>query len=129
MYFSPENTSEEIIEAFIQLLEIQPFLFEKDWMDLSKLTSNFPDDVLEISKNLIIWCQQREQVFDALDNLLNYKGVSGFIPKSGKEYKILIQNSIRQSFPQTYQQHSGLAKENNIETSSSKEFPKKSRQD
>ena len=103
----PETAPEKVIEAFARLLKAEPYYFEKYVTDLSELIANFPDDVSAIASSLKTWCKQRSEIFEALEDNLSHRGQSGSIPRSPKEYKELLQNSIRQSFPSPSSQQSG----------------------
>jgi hypothetical protein len=91
----PETAPEKVIEAFASLLKAEPYLFAEHITDLCELIANFPDDVSAIASSLKTWCEQRSEIFEALEDNLSHRGQSGSIPRSPKEYKGLLQNSIR----------------------------------
>jgi hypothetical protein len=103
----PETAPEKVIEAFASLLKAEPYLFAEHITDLSELIANCPDDVSVIASSLKTWCKQRSEIIEVLEDDLNHRGQSGSIPASGKQYKNLLQNSIRQSFPSASSQQSG----------------------
>jgi hypothetical protein len=102
----PETAPEKVIEAFASLLKAEPYLFAEHITDLSELIANFPDDVSAIALSLKTWCEQRSEIFEALEDNFSHRGQSGFIPRSSKKYKELLQNAIRQSFPTSSSQQS-----------------------
>lgn len=109
MYLTPETAPpEELIETFYGLLRPERFVFShQDSPALYELIDNLPDDEKEIAKQIKAWCQDRRKVHNSLKAALNKRGQSGSIPSSGKQYKELLQNSIRQSFPSPASQQSG----------------------
>ena len=101
MYLTPETAPpEQLIEAFYGLLRPERFVFShQDSPALYELIDNLPDDVEAIAEQLRTWSQERRKVNNSLKAALNKRGQSGSIPSSNKQYKELLQNSIRQSFP------------------------------
>lgn len=108
MYLTPETARpEQLIEAFHGLLPPERFVFSpQDSPALYELIDNLPDDEKEIAEQLKAWCQARRKVYNSLKAALNKRGQSGSIPSSEKQYKELLQNSIRQSFPSPSSQQS-----------------------
>lgn len=108
MTFTPETAPPEVlIEAFVELLS-DNFVFSPDYASaLNELSDSLSDDSNAIAQQLKSWCQQRPEIIEVLEDDLNHRGQSGSIPSSGKQYKELLQNSIRQSFPSPSSQQSG----------------------
>jgi hypothetical protein len=108
MTFTSETAPPEVlIEAFIELLS-DNFVFSPDYASaLNELSDSLSDDSKVIAQQLKTWCKQRPEIIEVLEDDLNHRGQSGSIPASGKQYKNLLQNSIRQSFPSASSQQSG----------------------
>ncbi|MGQ4649233.1 hypothetical protein [Lyngbya aestuarii] len=108
MTFTPETAPPEVlIEAFVELLS-DKFVFSPDYaLALNELSDSLSNDANAIAQQLKTWCQQRPDIMEALEDDLNQRGQSGSIPSSDKQYKELLQNSIRQSFPSASSQQSG----------------------
>ena len=105
------------IEAFIQLLENTPELFNTQ--DRQTLADKIPEDIEEISEFLLAWCEQRLEIMDALRqvrrNLPYYyeeksKGSGGCIGSIIKKItqaeheqnlRETLINALRQSSPPT----------------------------
>lgn len=113
MPFTLETTPPEIlIEAFANLLSPDRCIFTPDYSwSLDELIYNLPDDDLQaIALSITIWCQDRPEIFEALEAELNInkKSPSKFVitasptlPSSFhfKDYQTLLKNKLRQSFP------------------------------
>lgn len=112
MSLKPEIVPEKVIQAFATLLKAQPYLFaEQDITELWQLIPNLPDDVSGITQALINWCQLRPEIFDALEDELGNRGVVENIPAAKPEdYKTLLKNKVRESFPETTQKQSDSKK-------------------
>jgi hypothetical protein len=108
MTFTPETAPPEVlIEAFAELLS-DNFVFSPDYASaLNELSDSLSNDANAIAQQLKTWCQQRPEIIEALEDDLSQRGQSGSIPSSDKQYKELLQNSIRQSFPSPSSQQSG----------------------
>ncbi|MEQ9672573.1 hypothetical protein [Coleofasciculus sp. G2-EDA-02] len=100
MTFTPETAPPEVlIEAFVELLS-DKFVFSPDYASaLHKLSDSLSNDANAIAQQIKTWCQERPEIIEALEDNLSHRGQSGSIPSSDKQYKELLQNSIRQSFP------------------------------
>jgi hypothetical protein len=60
-----------------------------------------------IAQELINWCQQRPEILVTLEDELGSRGVAESIPAAKPEdYKTLLKNKIRESFPETEQKPS-----------------------
>ncbi len=112
MSLTPDTAPPEtLIQAFAELLPPERFVFsDRDASVLYELIDNLPDDEKEIAEQIKVWCQERRKVYNSLKAALNKRGQSGSIPPSGKQYKKLLQNAIRQSFPPSSQKQSDSSK-------------------
>jgi hypothetical protein len=102
----------KVIKTFATLLKAEPYLFaEQDITSLWQLIPNLPDNVNAIAQELISWCQQRPEIFETLEDELGSRGVAESIPVAKPEdYKTLLKNKMRESFPETEQKQSDSKK-------------------
>lgn len=104
MPLTPETAPPETFLAVFADL-IDPFLLEADDAStLWELIPNLPDDANAIASSLKAWCQQRPEIFEALKDDLGSRGPNEEVPAAKSEdYKTLLKNKLRESFPETTQ--------------------------
>ncbi len=104
MSLTPETAPPETLLAVFADL-IDPFLLEPDDVSaLWELIPNLPDNVDAIASALITWCQQRPEIFEALEDDLSSRGPNESTPAPKPEdYKTLIKNKMRENFPESTQ--------------------------
>ena len=109
MPFTLETAPPKIlVETFADLLSDR-FVFTPDYGPaLDELIYNLPnDDVNAIASSLKTWCQARPEISKALEDELGKRGLAMSLPPSRLEdYKTLLKNKLRESFPETTQQQS-----------------------
>ncbi|NEO72606.1 hypothetical protein [Moorena sp. SIO3H5] len=109
-------TPKDRIEAFIDLIKYQPFIFlDENRVDLKQQIDKFPEDLESLSNAISSWCVKHPDIFtalrdklDSLDRMLvstligKQKGPAQSNPKpQPKDYKTLLKNQVRESFPET----------------------------
>jgi len=114
MPFTLETTPPEIlVEAFADLLSDR-FVFTAQYSrDLDELIYNLPDDDLKaIALSITNWCQQRPEIFEALEQKISNKSLVQFISTTKppllnsfhpedyrpQDYKTLLKNKLWESF-------------------------------
>jgi hypothetical protein len=108
MSVNPKTLPENIVQTFAKIVKAEPFLFrEEDVINLWRLISDFPDDVSVIASSVISWCQERPEILEVLEDELSDRGVAENTPAAKPEnYKTLLKNKLRDSFPETIQKQS-----------------------
>jgi len=84
MPFSPESTPKEIIDAFFNLLETSD-IFDRHLEALDELNTNPTDSVKEIAKKIDVWCGDKPQIKENMDNELCQMGAGGTESKPDEE--------------------------------------------
>lgn len=94
MKFVPE----EVIQAFVSLLEIERYLFSnQDLAELADLIPDLPANTQQISEEIVAWCQARPRVLDVLKDDLETRGLGDSTPPPNPEFfKKLLINAVRQ---------------------------------
>lgn len=87
---------------FVSVIKEQPNLLTlEDWLSLDDLLKTLPDDVNEISNQIADWYGKHPHIEDAIFKLPTYSNQKGAgsrkVKPTDKEFKILIENAIRQS--------------------------------
>lgn len=95
---------EENIFAFICVIQKQPELFtEENGTEILSLLEKLPDDVEEISNEIVLWYENHPQILDAIldipvEDLESLRGPNGTKPSlTGQETKGIIGNEVRQN--------------------------------
>jgi hypothetical protein len=99
---------EILVETFADLLSDR-FLFTPDYGPaLDELIYNLPNDnVNAIASSIKTWCQARPEVWEALENQLGKRRLTECVPPPRPEdYKSLLKNRLRESFPVSAQKPS-----------------------
>lgn len=113
MPFTLETAPPELlVETFADLLT-NCFLFTPDYGPaLDELIYNLPnDDVKAIASAIETWCQARPKIRAALEDELGKRGLAKSVSIGHlKDYKTLLKNRLRQSFPNAARQQSGSSK-------------------
>jgi hypothetical protein len=113
MPFTLETAPPEIlVETFANLLSNR-FVFTPDYGPaLDELIYNLPsDDVNAIASSIKTWCQARLEILQALEDELGKTELAEIVPPPRPEdYKTLLKNRLRESFPETTQKQSGSSK-------------------
>ena len=91
------------VTAFIELLNNHPSLFTPETLaELVQLITPLPDNIEELSKAIVNWCQAKEdaQILDSL-NQIRQSLVSATVPGNNPETpdnqpnKIILENALR----------------------------------
>ncbi|MBW4502006.1 MAG: hypothetical protein KME57_21145 [Scytonema hyalinum WJT4-NPBG1] len=102
--------SQILIEAFTDILE-DPFLLEPNEASaVWDVINNLPDDVNAIALTLKAWCQEQPEILEILKDKLSSRrrGPAEEVPAAKPEdYKTLLKNKMRQSFPEITEKKSG----------------------
>jgi hypothetical protein len=113
MPFTLETAPPEIlVETFADLLSNR-FVFTPDYGPaLDELIYNLPsDDINAIASSIKTWCQARLEIWEALEDELSKTGPAEIVPPPRPEdYKTLLKNRLRESFPEATQKQSGSSK-------------------
>ncbi|NES99414.1 MAG: hypothetical protein F6K61_02355 [Sphaerospermopsis sp. SIO1G1] len=60
---------QKTIQAFVKVIKSEPALFsQEDWLSLTELIDNLPDDDEEISKGIRDWLKSRSQINEVFKN-------------------------------------------------------------
>ncbi|NES18373.1 MAG: hypothetical protein F6K41_05445 [Symploca sp. SIO3E6] len=105
-------TPEQNIKAFIRLIKHQPsVLLDKNRVDLEQQIDESSGDIASLSDTISTWCKKYPGIRKALSQTRKslfgstpgkQKGQAETNPKpTVEEYKTLIKDQIRESFPET----------------------------
>lgn len=106
MSLTPETAPPETpIKVFAELLPPQRFGFSpQDAPALYELIDNLPNEDEAIAEQIKTWSQQRRKLFNSLTNALSRRGPAESVPAAKPEdYKTLLKNKLRESFPEPTQ--------------------------